>query len=226
MASQIKRLDNGNIELTITLPWAEVLKAYEEVVDETVKETEIKGFRKGHAPRRLVEEKLDRNQTFSHALQHLLPQKYQAAVDEQKLKPIVYPRIRIDQGKEGDTWVFTATVCETPAVKLGTIQRKKDQKLEEVMDDLVQNSEVKLPDLLVEHEADNRLAILAENLTRLGLTVDKYLESKKLTAEGLKAKLASEARRDLSVEFILQQIQAEQKLENRQKTLDFLTTPV
>lgn len=222
MNQDIKRLDNGNITLTLTLPWKEVQKAYEEVIDETVKASEIKGFRKGKAPRKLVEDKLDRNETFSHALQHLLPKKYQEAVDQAGLKPVVYPKIQIKKGKEGEDWEFMATLCEAPSVKLGAIVHKKDQKLEDVIDKLVASSEVKLADLLVEAEADHRLTQLADNLTRLGLDVNKYLQTKKMTAEDLRAKLASEARRDLNTEFVLQQVQVENKLADRQKTLDFL----
>lgn len=223
MASQIKRLDNGNIELTLSLPWATVQAGYEEVIEETIKNTEIKGFRKGHAPRKVVEESLDRNQTFSHALQHLLPKEYQAAVEEHKLKPVVYPSIHIVSGKEGEDWLFTATLCEAPTVKLGSVVHQKDQKLAEVVDKLVKSSEVKIADLLIATEADHKLSELAENLTRLGLTVDKYLSTKKISLEELKSKLASEARVDLNIEFVLQQVQIDHKLENRQKTLDFLT---
>ena len=89
-------------------------QGYERVIAETIKNTEIKGFRKGHAPRKLVEAKLDRNQTFSHALQHLLPKEYQAAVNELGLKPVVYPQIKIEKGKESEDWVFIATLCEAP----------------------------------------------------------------------------------------------------------------
>jgi len=67
---------------------------------------------------------------------------------------------------------------------------------------------------------------LAENLTRLGLTVDKYLTSKKMTATDLKAKLAEEARRDLNTEFILQQVQVDQKLADRPATLAYLQSLV
>ena len=226
MAGQIQRLDNGNIELTLTMPWAKVQAGYEEVITETIANTEIKGFRKGHAPRKLVEERLDRNQTFSHALQHLLPKEYQAAVEEHQLKPVVYPNISIKSGKEGEDWVFVATLCEAPVIKLGAIVHQKDQKLDEVVEKLVKSSEIKLADLLVSHEADHRLSALADNLTRLGLTVDRYLSTKKMTLEELKAKLASEAQHDLQVEFILQQVQIEQKLKDRQNTLDFLTGKV
>lgn len=189
-------------------------KAYEQVIDETVKQTEIKGFRKGFAPRKLVEAKLDRNQTFSHALQHLLPKKYQEAVDEQKLKPVVYPHIRIAKGQEGKDWVFIAVLGEAPSVRLGKLTKDFDQ--------LLKNSQVQLADVIVEQEADHRLGQLAENLTSLGLTVDKYLTSKKLTSQELRAKLADEARRDLSIEFMLQQVQVEQKLADRKATLAFL----
>lgn len=180
--SSVNRLTNGNIELTIKVPWVDIHQVYTQVVDEAVKNAEIKGFRKGHAPRLLVKAKLDRNQIFSSALQRLLPQVYQRAVDEHGLKPVVYPQIRIDQGKEGEDWVFTASLCEAPVVKSG---------------------QVKVPDLLVEVETNRRLAELAENLTRLGLTVDKYLSTKKLTLADLKAKFATEARQDLTKHAIM-----------------------
>ena len=213
-SSSVNRLPNGNIELTLTIPWAKMQQGYEQVIVETIKNTEMKGFRKGFAPRKLVEERLDRNQTFSHALQHLLPPAYQAAVDKHGLKPVVYPHIRIAKGNEGEDWVLTAVLCEAPIVRLG--------KLTADLDQLLKNSEVLLADLIVEQEADHRLGQLAENLTQLGVSVDKYLTSKKLTSPQLRAKLASEARRDLSMEFILHRVQVEHKLPDRQKTLDFL----
>jgi len=215
--SLIKRLLNGNIELMLTIPWTQMQQGYEQVIAETVKNTEIKGFRKGHVPRYLIEDKLDRSQTFSHALQHLLPEAYQAAVDEHKLKPVIYPNIKIDTGKEGEDWVFTATLCEAPDVKLGKLTK---------LEDLVKSSTIKIADLLIESEANHHLTILAENLTRLGLTVDKYLTSKKMTATDLKAKLAEEARRDLNTEFILQQVQVDQKLADRPATLAYLQSLV
>ncbi|MDO8488344.1 MAG: trigger factor family protein [bacterium] len=226
MDKQLERLDNGNIVLTIDLPWIEVLAAYEDVVNEQVAQAEIKGFRKGMAPRKLVEEKLDRNQTMSHAMEHLLPKKYQAAIDAHGLKPVIYPRIHIPKGNEGEDWQFVATLCEAPVVKLGPIVHLKDQKLADIVEKLVKSSEIKLADMLIEAESDHRLAALADNLTKLGLTVDKYLQTKKLTTEELRARLAAEARRDLEVEFVLQQIQVEHKLADRQKTLDFLTSNI
>jgi FKBP-type peptidyl-prolyl cis-trans isomerase (trigger factor) len=225
MASELKRLENGTIELTLTLPWSDVAKAYDSAVEESVKNAEIKGFRKGHAPRTMVEPQLDKNQVMSHAIQHILPEAYAAAVKEHDLKPILYPQIKVVKGQEGEDWIFTATTCETPAVKLPDYKKSfdKDQKLNDRVEKLVKESKVTIPDLLVEEEANHRLGSLVENLTQLGMNTDQYLASKKLTAEALKAQVAQEAKQALAVEFVLMAVQKEEKLENRQKTLDYLS---
>lgn len=225
MASDLKRQDNGTIDITLTLPWADVSVAYEKAVEESVKNAEIKGFRKGHAPRNLVEPQLDKNQVMSHAIQHILPETYAAAVKEHNLKPILYPQIKVIKGQEGEDWVFMATTCETPDVKLPEDYKKlfsKDQKLAERVDILVKNTKVALPDMLIEEEANHRLGSLVENLTQLGMNTDQYLASKKLTAQTLKAQVAQEAKNALTTEFTLLAIQRDEKLDDRQKTLDFL----
>lgn len=214
LSSLVNRPPNGNIELTLTIPWGEIQKAYESAVLEAVTETELPGFRKGKAPRKLVEAKLDKTHTLNHALQHLLPKAYTHAADKHTLKPILYPQIKIVSGKEGEDWVFLATTCEAPKIKLGPLNKDLEQ--------LVKTSQVHMADLLIEEEANHRLASLAENITRLGMTIDTYLKTKKLTAESLKSQLAQDARRDLTIEFILQEVQRTQKLEDRPQTLDYL----
>jgi trigger factor len=224
MASGFNRLENGTIELTLTIPWAHIQKAYEEAVNEAVADAEIKGFRKGHAPRNLVEPSLDKNHTYSHAVQHILPPVYADAVKEHNLKPILYPQIKIQKGQENEDWVFVATTCEAPTVKLTDYKTafKKDQSLDVKLEHLVKNSQVTIPHLLIEEEANHRLGSLAENLTQLGMTTDQYLTTKKTTLEGLKSQLAQESKSALATEFVLLEIQKAEKLENRQKTLDYL----
>ena len=111
-------------------------------------------------------------------------------------------------------WIFSAITCEAPKVTLP----KKLLPL----DKLIPACRVLIPDLLVEEEANHRLARLVENLTQLGTSVDQYLSTKKLTAAELKAQLASQTRADLTTEFILLEVQTTQKLADRTKTLEFL----
>ncbi|MEK7154687.1 MAG: trigger factor [Patescibacteria group bacterium] len=212
--SSLNRSLNGNLELTLTISWSRVQKAYDSAVAEAVASTQVPGFRKGKAPKDLVEPKLDRNHTLSHALGHLLPEVYAAAVQEHDLKPLLNPQIKIISGKEGESWTFLASTCEAPKVIL-------PEKLKP-LDKLVAETKVVIPDLLIEEEANHRLAALAENITSLGMTIEQYLTTKKLTAAELKAKLAQEAKSDLSSEFILLEVQKSKKLADRKATLEFL----
>jgi len=214
LPSSLSRPLNGNLELTLTIPWDRVRKAYDSAVTEAVADAQLPGFRKGKAPKDLVEPKLDRNHTLSHALGHLLPEVYATAVKEHDLKPLLNPHIKIVSGKERETWTFTATTCEAPKVIL-------PEKLK-ALDKLVTETKVVIPDLLIEEEANHRLAALAENVTTLGMTIEQYLTTKKLTAEELKAKLAQEAKSDLISEFTLLEVQKTQKLSDRKATLEFL----
>ena len=218
MSSQLSRPLSGNLELTLTVPWSRVHAAYESAVTEAVADAELPGFRKGKAPRNLIEPKLDRNHTLSHSLGHLIPKEYAAAVKKHGLLPLLHPQIKIVSGKEGEDWVFMAITCEAPKVTL-------PKKLLPI-DKLVPACRVLIPDLLVEEEANHRLAGLVENLTQLGTTVDQYLSTKKLTAEELKAQMAKQAREDLTAEFILLEVQKTQKLADRTKTLDYLKSLV
>ncbi|MBI1919376.1 trigger factor family protein, partial [Candidatus Microgenomates bacterium] len=59
MISAVNKQPDGTIELTITIPAADVKKAWDQIVEETVKNTVLPGFRKGKAPKKLAEEKLD-----------------------------------------------------------------------------------------------------------------------------------------------------------------------
>jgi len=94
------------------------------------------------------------------------------------------------------------------------------------MKKLLETATVKLSDLIIEAEANHRLSQLADNLTSLGMDVNKYLDSKKMTLEDLKAKTAAEAKKDLQAEFVLQKVQVDLKLKTRQETLDRLTNIV
>jgi len=213
--SSLSRLLNGNLELTLTVPWNRVHAAYESAVAEAVADAELPGFRKGKAPRNLVEPKLDRSHTVSHALNHLIPKEYAAAIKKHSLKPLLNPQIKIVSGKESEDWVFSAVTCEAPTVTL-------PKKLAP-LDKLIPACRTLIPDLLVEEEANHRLNALVENLTRLGTSVDQYLSTKKLaTAPELKTQLASQARTDLTTEFVLMEVQKTQKLGHRAKTLEFL----
>jgi FKBP-type peptidyl-prolyl cis-trans isomerase (trigger factor) len=58
------------------------------------------------------------------------------------------------------------------------------------------------------------------------MTTDQYLATKKLTVDQLRAQMAQEAKSSLNLEFALMEIQKQEKLADRQKTLDFISALV
>lgn len=118
MNSVVTRLDDGTISLKITVPWVMVEQARVKTLDELGSQVELPGFRKGTAPRNLVAQKLGKERVDEETLKKLIPQKYIEAVTEQKLKPIVNPRVHIDAFSDGTDVVFTAETCEEPSVSL------------------------------------------------------------------------------------------------------------
>jgi len=127
---------NGTIRLTITIPNSDVKKAWGEVLEDTVKNAEVPGFRKGKAPRNLVEEKVDKEKIREEVLRKLLPIAYAEAIKTHDIKPIINPKIHVDRiedpstlsdppiGGESKGWQFTALTCEAPIVNLNNYKDK------------------------------------------------------------------------------------------------------
>jgi trigger factor len=233
MSSQINHLEDGTIELLITIPWADVAAAYESVVVEMVKNTELPGFRKGKAPRKAVEEKLDKSKVYEEALKILIPNGYGKAVEEHKLRPIVQPKIELKEATEQKDWIMRALTCEKPKLKIGdykkavtdvkSAKQKKiwvpgqDQKaekpeevkkptLDELLKAVFETVTVKLPSLLVEHEANRLLSDLIDQTKKLGMSVEQYLSSTGRTSETVRKEYEEQATRTLTLEFALEDI--------------------
>lgn len=232
MTSTINRQQDGTIDITITIPWGDVAKTYEKVVVAMVANAELPGFRVGKAPRELVEKNLDKTKVYEEALKELIPASYNAAVTEQKVKPIVSPKIELKDATENKDWVFIAHTCEKPTVTIGdykkaitelkaskgkkiwtpgTEPKKEEEKetkptLDELLMALYTTVTAAFPALLVEHEVNRLLSELIDQTKKLGLTVEQYLASTGRNSEGIKKEYEEQAKRTLTLEFALEQI--------------------
>ncbi|GAG98992.1 unnamed protein product, partial [marine sediment metagenome] len=111
-----EKTENSQVFLTIEMEPAEVEESLEKSYHRLVKKTNIRGFRRGKAPRDILERHIGKESLFEDALNHLLPQAYEKAVEEQKIEAIAQPQIEIAQT---DPVVFKATVPLPPTIKLG-----------------------------------------------------------------------------------------------------------
>ncbi len=116
MKVSTERLENCQVVLNIETEPHEVERSLEVAYRHLVKRTSVPGFRKGKAPRALLERHLGREAILGEALEHLIPEAYNQAIQEQGIDAIAQPEIEIIQT---DPVVFKATVAVRPTVELG-----------------------------------------------------------------------------------------------------------
>ena len=130
MKAEIKKLPKSQVELTITVPYADYAKAEKQAVERLGKEIKVDGFREGQVPENIVREKAGIGAVQSATLEQIIPVTYSAAVQEHNVQVISQPQVAIKTPvqKEGDELVYTATVSVMPEVKLGNYKKIKVKK--------------------------------------------------------------------------------------------------
>jgi predicted house-cleaning noncanonical NTP pyrophosphatase (MazG superfamily) len=81
MKSTLAKATDGTITLTIPLPKKEVAKTREVLIEEYVKTADLPGFRKGKAPKKLVEEKVDKEKLQEEVLEFLQAESMEELAD-------------------------------------------------------------------------------------------------------------------------------------------------
>lgn len=231
------------IKLTITIPWSEIKKVYQKILQKKAQETEVPGFRKGKAPLSLVKKKIPEETLFRETLQEILPEAYTKAIKEHSLKPIIQPKVRVTQMGENQDWQFETTTCEKPKITLGNYQESvkdalggakiwvpgkeekkekeaKSERIKKLFETLLGTVKIELPEILIEEEVNRSLASLLDQINKLGLTLDGYLNSVKKTVEQLKQEYRERSERSFKLEFILEAIADDLKIEVKDEEIE------
>ncbi len=107
----------------------------------------IPGFRKGKAPRYMVEKFYGEQVLYEDAINAVCPEAYDQAIEENGLHPIDKPEIDIKQISKGQTFIFTAKVTVKPDAELGQYKEVEVKKAEVlVTDEDVENEIAKVLD--------------------------------------------------------------------------------
>ncbi len=228
ITSVVAREENGNIQITFTIPWEVITKAQEDTIKEFAKDIEIPGFRKGTAPLTKVREKISQEKLIEHSLGHLLPKALADAINQNNLKIAIYPKFELISAKDNDSWQIKGTTCEIPEVELGDYKKEasgalrakslivpgkedskepsKEEKESIVLKALLDSTKIKIPAILIEEEANSRLSSLLARLEKLGLALENYLTSISKKSEDLRADYATQAREAISIDLILNKV--------------------
>ena len=129
MAAKLDKKELNTVEFTITVENEKFVAAVDEAFKKNVKKITVPGFRKGKAPRKLIEKTYGEGVFYEEAVDALLPEAYDAAVKELGIEPVDMPKVEVAEiGKDKDL-VIKGSVTVKPEVKLG---KYKGLKLDEV----------------------------------------------------------------------------------------------
>ena len=116
--TSVEKKEKSTVELTIQVEAEAFEAAIQKVYLKTRGRMNVPGFRKGKAPRKIIEGMYGASVFYEDAINELYPAAYEEAVKEQGLDDVGYPKMEIvEVGKEGFT--FKALVSVRPEVKLG-----------------------------------------------------------------------------------------------------------
>lgn len=243
MTFEVEKLPKNTFVLKITVSSDEIGKIRNHVVEDFAKEIELPGFRKGMAPRSLLETNLDEGKIKGEVINHAVSNFYPQVIKESHLRPIIFPRIEVKQYENDKDFVFEAKVCEKPNIKIGdyketlkTLSLNTDKKIlgvdgkpasgnesesniDSILDAVVLESEIDVPDLLVEEELNHMLSRLIDQTGRLGMTVEQYLSSSGRTLDQIKQEYSQTALKTLKQEFLLYEIADVEKIAATEKEI-------
>lgn len=141
MAVKTEQIEKNLSKLTFEVSAERFEQGMQKAYRKNVKKFNIPGFRKGKAPRAIVEKYYGKNVFYNDAIDDVLPEAYAEALKESELESVARPEIDIEEIKDGEPIVFTALVTTKPEVKLGEYKGVEIDKIEyPVTDEDVDNA--------------------------------------------------------------------------------------
>ncbi|WAA11606.1 trigger factor [Fervidibacillus halotolerans] len=139
MSAKWEKLEDNRVKLTVEVDAETFNKALDQAFKKVVKKVSVPGFRKGRVPRPIFEQRFGVESLYQDALDIILPDAYEKAVEETKIEPVSQPEVDIDQIEKGKDLIFTAVVTVKPEVKLGEYKGIEVEKFDtEVTDEEVE----------------------------------------------------------------------------------------
>ncbi|MDD6660371.1 MAG: trigger factor [Lachnospiraceae bacterium] len=148
MSVQVEKQEKNMAKLTIEVSAEEFGAALEKAYQKDKKKINVPGFRKGKAPRKMIEKMYGAGIFYEDAANIVIPEAYAAAAKECDEEIVSQPQISVTQIEEGKPFIFTAEVALKPAVTLG------DYKGVEVEKTVIEVSEEEV-DKEVDKEREN-----------------------------------------------------------------------
>lgn len=163
MSVQVEKLEKNMVKLTVEVSAEEVENAIQKAYQKAKKNINIPGFRKGKAPRQLIEKMYGKEVFYNDAIDTMLPSAYAKAADECGEELVSRPEVDIVQMESGKPFIFTASVAVKPVVTLGEYKGVQVEKAPiEVLDAEIE------AELMQEREANARTITVDDRAVQNG----------------------------------------------------------
>ncbi len=156
MSFKVEDLGKNMVKLTIEVAAEDFEKALEKSYQKNKNRINVQGFRKGKAPRTVIEKMYGASVFYEDAVNEALPEAYEKAAVESGLDIVSRPEVDVVQVEKGKEFIFTATVAVKPEVTLGEYKGIEVEKMDTAV---------------TEEEVDGELNRVREQNARI-LTVD------------------------------------------------------
>lgn len=140
--------------LTFEIAQDKIQEGLDQAFKKVQRTLNVPGFRKGKVPRAIFNKQFGEAALYEDALNILLPDAYDNAVEELGLFPVSQPKINVKSLEKGQPWVIEATVFVKPDVKLGeykglTVEKQDRTVSQEEVDAELKNRQERLAELVV-----------------------------------------------------------------------------
>lgn len=142
MSLQVEKLEKNMAKLTIEASAEDFEAAVEKAYQKNKNKMNVQGFRKGKAPRKMIEKMYGAGVFYEEAANIVIPEAYGKALKECDLDIVSQPSIDVVQMEAGKPFIFTAEVAVKPEVKLGTYKGIEVDKADVEVSDEDVNTEI------------------------------------------------------------------------------------
>ena len=169
MSLQVEKMEKNMAKLTIEVAAEDLEKAMQNAYQKAKGRISIHGFRKGKAPRKMIEQMYGKGVFLEDAVNALIPEHYSKALAECELEIVSQPTIDITQAEPGKALIFTAEVATKPEVTLGDYKGVEVPKTEINVTDEDVDAEIKK-----EQEKNSRTISVEDRAAQLNdiVTID------------------------------------------------------
>ncbi|MBP3902070.1 MAG: trigger factor [Blautia sp.] len=169
MGVQVEKLDKNMAKITIEVSLEDLEKAIDRAYQKAKNRISLPGFRKGKAPRKMIERMYGKGVFLEDAANDLIPTEYRKAAKESELTIVSQPEIDVTQLEPGKPFIFTAEVAVKPEVTLGQYKG-----LEVPVSDLTVTDDEVMDEIKKEQEKNSRTVVVEDRGAENGdiVTID------------------------------------------------------